>query len=111
MPRVELVVPADAEYVGLVRMVVSAAAAGALGDVDDLLVAVSEACTLAVHSGASSMTIECTIDDSSVTVAVAGVGSGDVVRTEIDPFSLMRALVDDVSMENGTVRLVQRCDA
>ena len=110
MPRVELVVPADAAYVGLVRLVVSATASSALGEVDDLLVAVSEACTLAVRGGGESMTVACDVDASAVTVFVDGVRpAGDV--GEIDPYQLMRALVDEVSTGDGTVRLVQRCVA
>lgn len=110
MAHIELVVPASGEYVGLVRMVVSAMVSPAVEDVDDLLVAVSEACTLAVHGGSASMTIGCAVEASRVVVSVDGVGAV-TTGAEIDPYQLMRALVDEVSMEDGTVRLVQRCVA
>ena len=54
MNRVELEIPARAEYIALVRLVVSSLAAGrrVLADdrVDDLKLAVSEACTNAIEA-------------------------------------------------------------
>ncbi len=135
---VELAIPALAEYVGLVRLVVSSLASERrdLDDdrVDDLKLAVSEACTNAVEAHGSSSTAErvivrCFEDDETFEVRIEDRGSGfdpaklpvhppvtDPARLEFERglgIPLIRALADDVeflfSAEGTSVRLVVRC--
>jgi len=70
---VQLEIPAGAEYVALARLVVSAMAAGEtqLSDdrIDDLKIAVSEACTNAIEAHDALETeervvVECSADES-----------------------------------------------
>ena len=134
---VNLEIPARAEFVALARLVVSAMAAsdGDLVDeqVDDLKIAVSEACTNAIEAyGASSsedpVTIRCWTGDRGLEVSIEDRGPGfnpsdlpdhppvtdpDRLRFERGlGIPLIRALVDEVeitSTQGGTaVRLVMR---
>ena len=135
---VELAIPARAEYVGLVRLVVSSLASERrdLDDdrVDDLKLAVSEACTNAVEANGSAtigerVVVRCLEDDETFEVTIDDRGSGfDLANLPVHPpvtdparleferglgIPLIRALADDVefrSSEKGTcVRLVLRC--
>jgi serine/threonine-protein kinase RsbW len=135
---VELAIPARAEYVGLVRLVVASVAADRrdLDDdrIDDLKLAVSEACTNAVEAHASApsderVIVRCLEDDDCLEVRVDDCGSGfdpaalpvhppvtDPARLEHERglgIPLIRALVDQVefsSTADGTsARLVLRC--
>jgi anti-sigma regulatory factor (Ser/Thr protein kinase) len=113
VPEVELEVPARAEYVGLVRLVVSALVGGRrVVDeelLDDLALAVSEACTLAVGTDGS---IEVVYDetDEAVVVEVRGVLQPAVATGDVpDPLQLMRALVDKVEVADGRLRLHVLC--
>lgn len=132
---VELLVPARAEYLALVRMVVSAAVAidAGLSDdrVADLKLAVSEACTNAMEAHGQvaeddHVLVRCATDDERVEVLVRDRGAGfdpkglrphppvtDPARLDFERglgIPLIRALTDDVtfeSSEKGTdVRLV-----
>ncbi len=119
---VELEIPARPEYVALARLVVSALAAtdGALGDeqVDDLKIAVSEACTNAIEAhaavdAAEHIVVRCWTVDGSVWVAVDDRGPGfdpdalqphppvtDPARLHFERglgIPLMRALADEVA--------------
>ncbi len=107
-------VPALPEYVGLVRMLVSNLV-GVHYDIDDdrlddLGLAVSEACTLAV--GAGRIVLRCTEEEGGMAIEVHGVdvprsapaGLPDPHDMDVDAsygYRLMRALVDDVSIERG----------
>jgi serine/threonine-protein kinase RsbW len=137
-PAIELGIPARAEYVALARLVVSSIASSRrdLADdrIDDLKVAVSEACTNAIeaHRKASSddvVTIACSETDDRFVVAVRdrGLGFDPATLPEHPPVTdperlnferglgipLIRTLVDDVEIESsktGTeVRLVMEC--
>lgn len=134
---VELEIPARAEFVALARLVVSALATSdtVLGDerVDDLKIAVSEACTNAIEAHSAIETqervlVRCWADDRSVEVVVEDRGRGfdpgelsdhppvtDPDRLKFERglgIPLIRALVDEVeftSTGSGTaVRLVMR---
>lgn len=119
---IELEIPARAEYVALARLVVSAMAssAGSLADdqVDDLKIAVSEACTNAIeaHAGLASeerILLRCWRSGGGVRVAVRDRGPGfdpdhlpshppvtDPERLNFERglgIPLMRALADEVS--------------
>src|SRR5436190_20904890 len=132
---VQLEIPAGAEYVALARLVVSAMAAGEtqLSDdrVDDLKIAVSEACTNAIEAHDALDTeervlVECWADAERLEVRIEDRGQGfDVSNLPEHPpvtdperlkferglgIPLIRALVDEVefsSSDEGTaVRMV-----
>ena len=134
---IELEIPARAEFVALARLVVSALAASdsTLADerIDDLKLAVSEACTNAIeaHDAAGSderVIVRCQADVDALEVCVEDRGQGfdpadlpdhppvtDPDRLKFERglgIPLIRALVDEVEFsptEHGTsVRLVMR---
>lgn len=138
-PVIELEIPARAEYVGLVRLVVSSLASGrrtlAEERIDDLKLAVSEACTNAIEAHHDSnveerVLVRCAEADDRLEVSIRDRGPGFDPETlpehppVTDPerlnferglgIPLIRTLVDDVAFEpsdEGTaVRLTMFCD-
>jgi serine/threonine-protein kinase RsbW len=136
---VQLEIPAGAEFVALARLVVSAMASAEtqLSDdrVDDLKIAVSEACTNAIEAHDALDTdervlVECRADESRLEVRIEDRGTGfDVSNLPEHPpvtdperlkferglgIPLIRALVDEVefsSSGDGTaVRIVMHHD-
>ncbi len=134
---VELEIPARAEFVALARLVVSAIASSdsTLADerIDDLKLAVSEACTNAIEAHGAVHTDErvllrCFADGGTVEVSIQDRGGGfdpaqlpdhppvtDPDRLKFERglgIPLIRALVDEVefsSSQGGTaVRLLMR---
>ncbi len=132
---VALEIPARAEFVALARLVVSALAAtdSELADerVDDLKIAVSEACTNAIEahdaiSTSERVRVRCRTDDRGLEVSIEDQGPGfdptqvndrmpesNTDRLKVERglgIPLIRALVDEVdidSSDSGTaVRLV-----
>jgi serine/threonine-protein kinase RsbW len=139
-PVIELEIPARAEYVGLVRLVVSSLASGrrTLPDerIDDLKLAVSEACTNAIEAHndidvEERVLVRCAEADDRLEVSIQDRGKGfdpealpehppvtDPERLNFERglgIPLIRTLVDDVAFEPSTdgtaVRLVMYCDA
>ncbi|HET7488299.1 MAG TPA: ATP-binding protein [Acidimicrobiales bacterium] len=137
-PVIELEIPARAEYVGLARLVVSslATARRALADerIDDLKLAVSEACTNAIeaHAGAERqerVTVRWSEGDDRLLVQIDDRGPGfdpgqlpehppvtDPERLNFERglgIPLIRTLVDEVDFnpsDSGTsVRLTMFC--
>ena len=135
---VELELPATAEFVGLARLVVSSLASSQrdLSDerIDDLKIAVSEACTNAIeaHSAASSddrVQVRCAEFDDRIEVVIEDFGNGfapeelpehppvtDPERLNFERglgIPLIRTLVDEARFDStgsGTlVTLVMRC--
>ena len=135
---IELGIPARAEYVALARLVVSSLASSRrdLADdrIDDLKVAVSEACTNAIEAHRDSgtgdnVTISCIEFDDKLIVRITDQGEGfdpsslpehppvtDPERLNFERglgIPLIRTLVDDVEIESGPqgtdIRLVMRC--
>lgn len=105
---VVLEVPARPEYVRLARMLVASLAASRqeLDDdrVDDLRLAVSEACALAVEaSGDGRMMITCREEADGLVVEVKD-GTVDPDANGL-AFELIRALVDDVATGIDVLRL------
>ncbi|HEX9993349.1 MAG TPA: ATP-binding protein [Acidimicrobiales bacterium] len=123
---VELLVPARAEYLALVRLVVSAAVAIDAGlsesRIGDLKLAVSEACTNAMEAAnraddAEQVLVRCSIDDERVEVLVRDRGMGfdpaslrphppvtDPARLDFERglgIPLIRALTDEVTFESS----------
>ena len=134
---VELEIPARAEFVALARLVVSSFASTSFGleddRIDDLKIAVSEACTNAIEAHGAADTeervlIRCEDNDDHLEVRIEDRGRGFDPRTlpehppVTDPtrlkferglgIPLIRSLVDDVdiaSSDKGTqVRIVMR---
>jgi serine/threonine-protein kinase RsbW len=135
---IELQIPARAEFVALVRLVVSslASARRVLADdrVDDLKLAVSEACTNAIEAhGAASLDdriiVRCWEDDDRLEVSVEDRGEGfdpqslpehppvtDPQRLNFERglgIPLIRTLVDEVEFDPSdagtSVRLTMYC--
>lgn len=131
MAVVELAIPARPAYLSLVRLVVDAAV-GSLAPglsaarLDDLKIAVTEACSNAIEAHEATyadepVVVRCVVDDDQVTVEVVDNGEGfDPDRVETLPAAtdprrlrhesglgipLMRTLTDKVSFNravNGT---------
>ncbi len=124
--RVEIEIPARADYVSLVRLVVAAAAELESGldppRVDDLRVAVSEATTNAIQAHIRSgcthpVKVCCQCADQAVSVTVSDCGPGFDVEAlpEMPPpdsparlgresgmgISIIRALSDSVDIRSG----------
>ena len=137
-PVIELEIPARAEYVGLVRLVVSSLATArrtlAEDRIDDLKLAVSEACTNAIEAhadvdAAERVTLRWSEGDDRLQVQIDDRGPGfdpgqlpehppvtDPERLNFERglgIPLIRTLVDEVAFdpsEVGTsVRLVMFC--
>jgi serine/threonine-protein kinase RsbW len=132
---VELAIPARPAYLSLVRLVVDAAVASlapglAAARLDDLKIAVTEACSNAIEAheaiyAEGPVVVRCLVDDDQVTVEVTDHGRGfDPDRVESLPAAtdprrlrhesglgipLMRTLADEVEFTPGeegtTVRL------
>lgn len=138
-PVIELEIPARAEYVGLARLVVSSLASGrrALAEerIDDLKLAVSEACTNAIEAHhdldvSERVIVRCAEADDRLEVSIEDRGKGfdpdllpehppvtDPERLNFERglgIPLIRTLVDEVAFEpssEGTaVRMVMYCD-
>ena len=135
---IELGIPARAEYVALARLVVSSLASSRrdLADerIDDLKVAVSEACTNAIEAHreagtGDNVTVSCIEYDDTFIVRISDQGEGfdpsslpdhppvtDPERLNFERglgIPLIRTLVDDVQITSGSsgteINLIMRC--
>ena len=123
MAVVELEIPARPAYLSLVRLIVDAAVGSlapglSVARLDDLKIAVTEACSNAIEAHESSLAdgpvvVRCVIDDHQVTVDIVDRGRGfDPDRVETLPAAtdprrlrhesglgipLMRTLTDEVA--------------
>jgi serine/threonine-protein kinase RsbW len=106
---VGLDLPAQSRYIRIARLV-GAGLANELGfDVDrldDVRLAIGEACGLAVHSGAVGMSLRYVLDQSSLTVAVEAPIDGD--DGHLDPEYL--ALVEQVLSVACSTHAIDRGD-
>jgi serine/threonine-protein kinase RsbW len=138
-PVIELEIPARAEYVGLVRLVVSSLASGrrslAEERIDDLKLAVSEACTNAIEAHKDidvedRVLVRCSEAEDRLEVSIQDRGQGfdpeslpehppvtDPERLNFERglgIPLIRTLVDEVAFESSSagtaVRMVMYCD-
>ncbi len=108
--RVAMTIPARAEYVGVVRLA-AAAIAGRMAfgydEVEDLKVAVSEACSEAILNGGAEVNVVFAINPDRLEVQVAGgVGQADRDQESEMGLLLMRVLMDDVRTEHEGARKV-----
>lgn len=131
--RVKLVIPAQPEYVGIARLCLSGVAARLhlpYDAVEDLKVALAEACTNAIQhaygNGEGRVTVSFDLDEARLTIVVSDKGKGfdyrSVARKMPDPekerglgLYLIRALVDEVdvksSPEGSTVTMIKNLHA
>ncbi|MGD9797053.1 MAG: ATP-binding protein [Acidimicrobiia bacterium] len=115
--------PADPAYVGVVRAVVTSVAGSIEGlsddRLDDLRLAVSEACTSAVISGGvDRILVRCVHDPAALEVSIEDVGptrASDRLAGEDFARQLLTALVDDLVIDEAeggnVVRLRLTLDA
>jgi anti-sigma regulatory factor (Ser/Thr protein kinase) len=106
----QLDLPARPAYVGIARSVVTAAAAGLDGldgeRLDDLRLAVSEACTAVVAGGdVDRVVVRCAHDDATLEVAIEDTGAGPAGQRLSDDdglaLHLLTALVDELVLDEG----------
>ena len=124
--KVELKIPRRPEFVAVARLTVSGVASRlsfSYEDIEDIKIAVAEACTHAIQHKAvitDEIRILCTFDDSHLAVSIGsgrgtfkeGVKTGDVADARSLGIFLNERLMDDVSyaeMEDGTeyIRMVK----
>ena len=124
MAEIELEIPARPDYLALVRSVISAAVAAESTRtdtrLDDLRLAVTEACANAIeatgaHFRDEPVRIRCSFDDERIVIEIVDRGGGfdpsalDTLPTATDPgrldherglgIELMRTFADDVTFE------------
>jgi len=122
MPPVQIQIPPRPEYVGVLRLALGSLARSAGIDeesIDDLRIAISEACTNAVEASEESsseepVTVTWDVDPTSVIVEISGPEERGAAR-DIDTqgFStrlamseaLLKSLVDAYDVGGGRVRL------
>ncbi|MGV8907320.1 MAG: ATP-binding protein [Acetobacterium sp.] len=91
MDEIKLTLPTKIEYVSLARLIIASVADGmgfSIEDVEDLKVAVSEACTNVVkHSENSEMTYDLMykVGENDLTFTVSDAGKGFVPEQETKP--------------------------
>jgi serine/threonine-protein kinase RsbW len=127
-PKIELRIPCAAEYVGVARLAVSAVASRmnfGVDAVDDLKLAVGEACANAIqHAAEGEISITCVVEPDRLVVTVKDCGVGfDPATARARPVEelpdgglglmLIEALMDEFQIESdpqrGTeVRMVKR---
>ena len=124
--KVELKIPRRPEFVAVARLTVSGVASRlsfSYEDIEDIKIAVAEACTHAIQHKAvvtNEIRILCIFDDSHLAISIGsgrgafkeGVKTGDVANARSLGIFLIESLMDDVSyaeMEDGTecIRMVK----
>ena len=102
-PAVRIEIPASGEYLAVLRAAATGLAAGlhfTYEEIDDLRIAVDEACTqlLARRGPADTLEVTYEVGDSSldVEVTVPGAVSGDPLDRDTFAWQILRALTDDV---------------
>ncbi len=115
MDTVELRIPCKAEWVALARLAIAAVASRlqfTIDEIEDIKLAVAEACTNAIQhaQGSTFIDIRCEARDGALRIVVRDFGHGtrpELIRPrELDEervgglgVFLIRALMDDVSYE------------
>lgn len=118
--HVAMTIPARPEYVGVVRLA-AAAIAGRMAfgydEVEDLKVAVSEACSEAILNAGSRVEIQFEVAPDRLEILVAGEADPGEERAQESDMGLllMRVLMDEVRTERQggrrLIRLIKRLPA
>ena len=102
-PAVRIEIPARGEYLAVLRAAATGLAAGlefTFEDIDDLRIAVDEACAqlLARHGGADRLRVTYVVDASAlrVEVAVEGDRLGGPLPKDTFAWQILRALTDEL---------------
>lgn len=101
--RLFLRIPGKPEYVSLVRLTISGLASRvndlSYEDIEDLKLAVAEACSRAIlHGNGEEISIECQVSDHSVTVSIQDQGTGEEEEDDMGIF-LIRSLMEEVTIK------------
>lgn len=97
-----LTIPGNPKYVGAVRLAVSGLAARlelSYEDVEDLKLAVAEACARAItHGNGEKISIECVLLENGLALSVSDSGTHPQDEEDLGIF-LIRSLMDEVKFE------------
>ncbi|MBI4279368.1 MAG: ATP-binding protein [Armatimonadetes bacterium] len=111
--RIQVTIPARPEYVVVVRLVVAGIAGRmpfSVDDIEDLKLAVGEACTVAILAGAPQVEVGFDVAPDQLEVHIAyrqARGGRGGQERELATF-LVRCLMDDVRFESrGTQRMIR----
>jgi serine/threonine-protein kinase RsbW len=113
-PDVELRLPADGAYVAILRTATAGLAARidfTLDDIEDLRIAVDEACAMVLPQAVSGSSLECSfwLDPASITVSVsAACDSPEQPSRDGFAWTVLSALATSVAAEAGDGRLTIR---
>ncbi|SMP58291.1 ATP-binding protein [Anoxynatronum buryatiense] len=117
---IELSIPHRSEYVSMIRLTVTAIASSMgfdIEDIEDIKVALSEACSNAImHGGCSAeenFVVQFIREQKRLTISVSDFGKGYSVQTLQDPkleelnegglgIFIIRSLMDDVKIKTGS---------
>jgi len=109
---VTLRIPAQPEWVGVARLAMAGIASRSgvsIEDIEDLKLAVAEACNCCIQNpGSGDVSIECVVDESRIVISVERSGAGSRSVAPAAPAAepaelgglgvfLIRALMDDVT--------------
>lgn len=102
-----LTIPGNPKYLSVVRLAVSGLASRlqfSYEDVEDIKLAVAEACAHAIsHGQGQEITIECQVSDTALSFSIKDKGTEPLDEEDLGLF-LIRSLMDDVriEMQNGS---------
>jgi len=117
---IELSIPHRSEYVSMIRLTVTAIASSMgfdIEEIEDIKVALSEACSNAIrHGGCSAeenFIVQFIREQGSLTISVSDFGKGYSVQTLQDPkleelnegglgIFIIKSLMDDVKIKTGS---------
>jgi serine/threonine-protein kinase RsbW len=111
---VQLRIPAEPEWVGVARLAAAGIASRlhfSIEDIEDLKLAVAEACTCCIQNGGSGdIRLACALTQDRIEIAVERSGSGQAPAKQSEEAELgglgvflIRALMDDVVYEADPV--------
>jgi serine/threonine-protein kinase RsbW len=110
--RVQLTLPNRVEYLGVARLLVSGVAhrmGFSYDEIEDIKLAVGEACTNAVEHAyeqeEGSLHVECLVYPDRLTITVADQGKGFPVETVGSQLGPLTAQADDDDLEEGGLGL------
>lgn len=99
-----LKLPGDPKYVGIVRLAVSGLASRlqfTYEDVEDLKLAVAEACTHAIeHGHGQEISVECQVQDAFLSLCVSHKGTIPEENDDLGVF-LIKSLMDEVNFQHS----------